>query len=368
MHLGALGLVAAAALLGANAAATKTKAGAAPFDLPKPAGQVAFVNDGQGDSLDVIHADYADFGSEVMQVSPPGTPVFAYAWSPVDGRPTRIAYIDGNDGSLWLVGPGGYGRRRLLAGSTPAGSDLRDTGSELSWSRDGRKIAVTSYGPHAKASFDSCAGLHIYVVPFNGAQPRKLQGADSSCDGIAWSPRGNQIAYGDGGIWVIHPDGSGRRRISRRGWGWVDWSADGKQVAFGVSVKVNHGLGLYRGIGVVNADGRHFHVVTRNADNEYPAVWSPKGHRLLYGRVNDGGIYVIGANGRNDRRVTTDPPHGSEWPALAWSPDGRSIVYANSTGGLVELGLDGRGKVQLTNPGSGDLDPSWILPTNWDWG
>jgi Tol biopolymer transport system component len=346
-----LAVIAAALLLVLPAGASAT------HSAIKPSGNVAFLSGGLGGGLNVIHADYADFGGEVMHATLPGTSVWEYAWSP---DATRLAYIDAKDGSLWLVSPDGAGPKRLLAGSTLASSDL-------SWSANGKAIAITSSGAYAKGSLNSCAGLKIYVVPIDGAPPRRLQGAASSCDGIAWSPDGREIAYGDAGVWVIHPDGTGRRRLSARGWGWVDWSADGKQVAFGISVKVHHGLGLYRGIGVVDANGHNFHIVTRNADNEYPAVWSPKGHRLLYGRANSGGIYVIGANGRNDRRVTTDPPHGSDWPALAWSPDGRSIVYANSTGGLVELRLDGRGKVQLTSPGNGDGDPSWAA-AHWDWG
>jgi len=71
---------------------------------------------------------------------------------------------------------------------------------------------------------------------------------------------------------------------------------------------------------------------------------------------------VIGSNGRNDDRVTSDSPGESLAPKLAWSPDGRSIVYAASTGGLYELGVNGRGKVQLTSPGHGDLAPSWAAP------
>jgi Tol biopolymer transport system component len=80
-----------------------------------------------------------------------------------------------------------------------------------------------------------------------------------------------------------------------------------------------------------------------------------------------GGIYVIDANGQHDRRVTTDSPTGSLARKLAWSPSGTSIIYANSTGSLEELGLDGSGKVQLTSPGNGDEDPSWAA-AHWDWG
>ena len=144
------------------------------------------------------------------------------------------------------------------------------------------------------------------------------------------------------------------------------WSVDGSKLAFAVAVPRHKGWAhLYGGIASVDVDGRDFHIVARHANNQVPAAWSPHGHRLLYSRANHGGIYVIDANGRNDRRVTTDRPY-----ALAWSPDGSSIIYANRTGGpptcrcelqrLYELGVDGRGKVQLTTPGTSDFDPSWV--------
>jgi Tol biopolymer transport system component len=152
--------------------------------------------------------------------------------------------------------------------------------------------------------------------------------------------------------------------VTRNGYGWLTWSADGKQIAFATGAPASHGPepSNYRGIGVVDADGRHFHLATGNAYNEYPAVWSPKGHQLLYGRANKGGTYVIGSNGRNDHRVTSDSPTGSLWPALAWSPDGNSIVYATPTGNgnLYILGADGHGKVDLTNTPDSDLAPSWV--------
>jgi Tol biopolymer transport system component len=305
-------------------------------------GTIAFVRIGPDRGLYVIHAD----GSGLRRITPPGTSVSEYAWSP-DAK--RIAYIVPADGSLWLVRPNGRGRRRLLAGSITLAS------SDLSWSPNGRKIAITSTG-----AFNSCAGKQIYVVPIDGAARRKVRGASPACDVFAWSPRGNLIAYSDTdghGFWVVHPDGSGRRRVSSQGGaGWVRWSADGNQLAFAVGVqKPNRWAHLYGGIASIDVDGRDFHIVTRHANNHFPAVWSPNGHRLLYVRWNHGGIYVIGANGRNDRRLTS----GEAWNA-AWSPDGGSIIYANRTGGLYEVGVNGRGKVRLTSPANRDLAPSWV--------
>jgi Tol biopolymer transport system component len=103
-------------------------------------------------------------------------------------------------------------------------------------------------------------------------------------------------------------------------------------------------------------------MVTSHAYTEYGEAWSPLGHRILYGRADGQGIYVIDSDGRNNQRVTRDAPPDTEWGALAWSPDGGSIVY--DTGGdkntdLYVIGIDGRDKVQITNTPD-DVDPSWV--------
>ena len=72
---------------------------------------------------------------------------------------------------------------------------------------------------------------------------------------------------------------------------------------------------------------------------------------------------MIGADGRGDHRVTRDSPPQAGWGALAWSPDGGSIVYATGDIGNTDLyviGLDGRGKVRLTSTPDSDIAPSWV--------
>jgi Tol biopolymer transport system component len=354
-----VGLIAAAVVLAATAAASQTGAVAAQTGAvaaqtgaTRYTGTIAFVRDGEGDALYVIHAD----GSGLRRITPPG--VSGYKWSP-NGR--LIAYIGGPRGSLWLVRPDGTGLRRLLRGS-----DLASMG--LSWSPDGKKIAITSPGPFAKEK--TAYGCVVHVVPIHGSHQWKLRDTSgASCDNPAWSPRGDEIAYsGDqDSIWVIHPDGRDDRPVVEdrpivdlaggAGAG-PHWSSDGRQFVFSVA-RGPLGLDPYSGFAAVNSDGTHYHVVTRQAYTEYGEVWSPHGRRILYGHAN-GGIYVIGSNRQNNRRVTTDSPGQSEAAKLAWSPDSRSIVYAPTQGGLYEVGINGRGEVQLTSPGHGDLDPSWV--------
>jgi Tol biopolymer transport system component len=236
----------------------------------------------------------------------------------------------------------------------------------LSWSPDGKDIAIVSAGPNANPRTARCAELTLYVVPIHGAAPALLPaGRHVGCD-VAWSPQGDAIAYDNGGIWAIRPDGTNRHQISETG-GGGQWSSDGAELTFGAVIHLPSGrTDRYRAFGVVNADGTHFHIVTTHAYNEYGRVWSPTGRHILYGRQDRLGIYVIGADGRNNRRVTRDAPPQAAWGALAWSPGGGSIVYTAGDIGNTDLyviGIDGRGKVRLTSTPDSDIAPSWAGPS-----
>jgi TolB protein len=324
----------------------------------KRAGVIAFIRlvDGPvyGGRLFVVRPDR----SGPRQLTPQGTTVQSYAWSP-DSR--LIAYIDQRL-SLWLVRRDGTGRRMLLPSSQL--SSLR-----LTWSPDSKDIAIVSPGPNANPARAACSTLALYVVPVGGysgksvlvSAPRRGIGC-----GVAWSPRGGEIAYGDGGevLGVISRDG-GRPRLllTSGGVGGPQWSPDGTKLAASTIIHRGGRTDRYHRITVVDADGSNAHVVTDHAYTEYPFAWSPDSRHILYGREDRQGIYMIGADGRNNHRVTRDAPPLAGWGALAWSPTGDSIAY--TAGGtdntdLYLIGIDGRGKFQLTATPDSDIDPSWV--------
>jgi Tol biopolymer transport system component len=348
-YVGALvvGLVGACTLVTLTTSAAASHAAAT-----ERTGTIAFirqVNDRAfGGGLFVVRPD----GSGLRVLTPFSTRVYWYAWSP-DGR--LIAYID-QGLSLWLVRSDGSGRRLLLPKSR-----LRSVG--LSWSPDGTKIAITTTGPEGRPLKGCCSRLHLYVIPIGGGPPVPLPAGKHIGYGVSWSPRGDEIYYGNGGIWTIRPDGTGRRQVSPVGAAGA-LSAGGAQLVFGVAFRPrNGGTDRYHAFGVVNADGTGYHVVTTHAYNEYGEAWSPSGQRILYGRADGKGIYVIGSDGRNNHRVTRDAPPEADWGALAWSPDGGSIVYDTGTyknTDLYVIGADGRDKVRLTNTPGIDIDPSWV--------
>jgi Tol biopolymer transport system component len=317
------------------------------------AGTITFIRSPPGTgtvgALFVMNAD----GTGLRRLSSPDSAIEGHAWSP-DG--SLIAYTDRD--SLWLVRPDGTRRLQLFA--RPA---MR--GLTLTWSPDGKAIAV-QFDANGKEGTTAKEGTtESYVVPTDGSAPHRI--GTATWQEPSWSPRGDRIAYGsNGAIWTVRSDGSDVRPVARPPhrrsggyWGGPSWSSTGWRLAFRGG---NSKDGRYALIYVVNADGSGLRRLTKHGYNEYGFRWSPDGRRILYGKENSRGIFVIGADGRHDRRITTDSPAQTVWGALTWSPDGHSIAYATDrtgNGDIYVIGANGRNKVRLTSSSDEDIDPAW---------
>lgn len=75
--------------------------------------------------------------------------------------------------------------------------------------------------------------------------------------------------------------------------------------------------------GLVVAHQGKIYVEGRQVARGSQPTWSPDGRRIAFTRLGE--IYVVDADGRNERRLTTT----SQPVAFpAWSPDGRTIAFA----------------------------------------
>ena len=268
------------------------------------------------------------------------------SWSP-DGR--HIAFADG--GEIYVMGSDGSNPRRLTT----------DGGSEPSWSPDGRHIAFVSNDG-------------IYVMGSDGSNPRHLTNDSARARFPSWSPDGRHIAFvdmsydGNDGIYVMDSDGTNPRRLTY-GAAWrgifdhyLSWSPDGRHIAF-VSNRHATGNKISTEIYVMDleaASGEDWFAgairrLTYNAARDGSPSWSPDGRHIAFASDRDGNaeIYVMGSDGSNPRRLTTD----GGW-SPSWSPDGRHIAFASNYA-IYVMDSDGSNPRRLTSLTLDGGSPSW---------
>ena len=126
--------------------------------------------------------------------------------------------------------------------------------------------------------------------PRDRRQPHAETGSDRD-NFPSWSQRGNWIAFtsrrdGDYEIYIIHPDGTGLKRLTRSAGNdaHASFSPDGEWIAFatargGSKTKpccCRSILEPYGEIAVMRLDGSEVHVLTNNATEEGAPSWVPK--------------------------------------------------------------------------------------------
>ena len=273
---------------------------------------------------------------------PPGgrTPT----WS-ADGR--RIAFLSRRRPGKWelhVVNADGSGPRMLMP-------DVRLTA--LSWSPDGRRIAVAGPG-------QGTVGLS--VVNTDGSGRRRLS---RRAEAPAWSPDGSKIAYASDGVWVVNADGSGRRQLTTQSAGRytrLHWSPDGRKLAFlGRGSCGQFCFHLY----VMNADGTNVRDLTPDLATTGPRqgvidpVWSPNGRLIAFVQRAAEAIFVVKPDGTGLSRLTRVR---AGYAAPAWSPTGRMLAFVTDRDGNSEvyvMNADGSKPRNLTRHPGYDADPMW---------
>ena len=241
-----------------------------------------------------------------------------------DGR--RLLFWDKVEGVGWhslLVAHSDGSERRRLA------EDLGGFALVADWSPDSGRIA---YGDSAE----------VRVVGIDGRNGRRVGSGPAYA--VAWSPTGKLIAYCSDDLFLVRPNGQGRRKVSDN-CDDLAWSPNGRLLA------VSGG-----GLEVLDVSTGRVEAVT--GVNPNALAWSPNG-RLLASASPDGiRIHDLAGAGESSRRLTTDQ-RGGRSPGIAWSRDGSSIAYVRIAGGLYTVEdlrvVDLLGRARTVVPGGGAL-------------
>jgi len=168
----------------------------------------------------------------------------------------------------------------------------------------------------------------IYSLEATGRGAAQLTSGTEAATAPVPSPDGRHIAFGrDRALWVMRPNGSGQRLLTRRGSGPA-WAPDSRRIAYVAG----------DGIHVIRLGGSGDRLLVRG-DAANPA-WSPDGRSLAFER--DGSLLVL--QGGVERTVIARP--GVDFAGIIWSADGRWLAFeygAPAVGyGLEVVQADGR--------------------------
>lgn len=268
---------------------------------------------------------------------------------------TRIAYVSDQSGSkeIYIMDYDGYDPRRITGD--------RSIALTPRWSPDSRFLAYVSFKDGQPAIY-----LHELVT----ARRIKLVAFPGLNISPAWSRAGDRLAFattkdGDSEIYVVNlpdPMKGNSAQAQRLTFSMGDdlsptWSPTGQQIAF------TSDRGGTPQIYVMNSDGSNVRRLTFEGNYNTSPVWSPKGDWVAYTCRRDDylKLCLISPDGQSLLQIT-DGPWDDE--ASSWSPNGRSMVFSSMRGGKSHLYLitaGGKDEEQLTFTTANEIVPNWSL-------
>jgi TolB protein len=200
----------------------------------------------------------------------------------------------------------------------------------------------------------------VWVIGADGSGERALTGTlfYKTERPITWSPDGQRVLFWNHSkvgwdIWTVTVDGKesvNLTKVTSGGCRSPAPSPDGKRIAF----LRDNPEGLY----LMDADGSNQRRLADKAFRDFPPTWSPDGKRIAYTLLEESRFSI--AYHDLASRKTVRVVSGAASPA--WSPDGSRLLFVRFQKKTVTLGLispDGSNDIGLTKGPGEARDPAW---------
>lgn len=179
----------------------------------------------------------------------------------------------------------------------------------------------------------------IYLMDYDGANPRPVTGHRSTSLSSSWTPDGSGIAYvsfwsGQPSIYFAALPSGEKSSLVTEGQFNISpsFSPDGEHLAFTRALDGNSEIYVF------DRDDGNTRRLTYSAAIDTNPAWSPTGNAIVFtsSRAGNPHLYLMDTEGANLRRLTFD---GTYNDGASWSPDGELVAYASRRGGVFQIAV-----------------------------